>query len=357
MIERIYIDNVRSFVNFEWKPERLALLLEDNGSGKSALMEVLQAVQSLTVLGEEVSDCFPAHTRTRWDRRTAQTIEIDTRGKGGLYRYKLVIDASGDAPDQTEIRQETLHLDDALLVDRARDLPAPDGKRKVSVRRARRSALESAAHAEVDEFLTLMLSVWTVSPNPRAMSDRVDEPGDWLEPDLSNFASWYRGLLLRKTGAVVKALQEMGEILPGFAELTVDPVTRTRLQARFDPDEGASYGVQFAELSDGQRLLIALYVLLHTEVLQGRTFLFDEPDNFLALREIQPWLLELMERATQPQGAQVWLVTHHPEGLNLLASSHGWRLFRDGAGPTRIERFKGVAGLVPAEALARGWAS
>ena len=357
MIERIYIDNVRSFVNFEWKPGRLALLLGDNGSGKSALMEVLHAVQAVTELGVEVDVAFPSYTRTRWDRRTTQTIEVDARGPVGLYRYKLVLDAARDAPERTEIREETLHLDDILLADRARDLPAANGKQTQKSRRARRSALDRAPRPEVDGFLSLMQGIWTVSPNPRAMSGRVDEPGEWLQPDLSNFASWYRGLLLRKMGSVVKALQEMGEILPGFVELTVDPASPAHLQARFDPDEGASYALRFAELSDGQRLLIALYVLLHTEVQQGRTFLFDEPDNFLALREIQPWLLELMERATQPQGAQVWLVTHHPEGLNLLASSHGWRMFRDGAGPTRIERFKGVAGLVPAEAVARGWAS
>lgn len=357
MIERIYIDNVRSFVNFEWRPERLALLLGENGCGKSALMDVLHAVQAVTELGVEVDVAFPAYARTRWERRTAQTIEVDARGPVGLYRYKLVLDAARDAPERTEIREETLHLDDVLLASRARDLPPTNGKGAQRSRRARRSALDSAPRPEVEGFLTLMQGIWTVAPNPRAMSGRVDEAGDWLQPDLSNFASWYRGLLLRKMGGVIKAMHELSEILPGFVELTVDPASPVHLQARFEAEEGDAYALRFAELSDGQRLLIALYVLLRTEVLQGRTFFFDEPDNFLALREIQPWLLELMERAKQPQGAQVWLVTHHPEGLNLLASAHGWRMFRDGAGPTRIERFKGVAGLVPAEAVARGWAS
>jgi ABC-type molybdenum transport system ATPase subunit/photorepair protein PhrA len=355
MIERIYIDNIRTFVNFEWKPEQLALLFGENGSGKSALMEVLQSVQRLTIGDDEIDHCFPVSTRTRWDRRTTQTLEIDVRGDGGLFRYKLVMDDANDLPGLTEIRQETLSLDGAVLMDRARDLPAANVTRSSKPRRARRTALDNVASAQIDEFLSLMQGIWTISPDPRAMSGRVHESGEWLQPNLSNFAGWYRGLLLRKTSVVAKALLEMGEILSGFAELTVDPVSRASLQARFEPDEGASYSVQFDELSDGQRLLIALYVLLRTEVLPGRTFFFDEPDNYLALREIQPWLMELVERAGQPRGVQIWLATHHPEGLNLLAQTHGWRFFREGAGPTRIERFRPVPGLVPAEAVARGW--
>ena len=37
MLTRIYIDNFRCFVNFEYRPERKQLLLGANGSGKSSL--------------------------------------------------------------------------------------------------------------------------------------------------------------------------------------------------------------------------------------------------------------------------------------------------------------------------------
>jgi len=47
---------------------------------------------------------------------------------------------------------------------------------------------------------------------------------------------------------------------------------------------------EFADLSDGQRQLIVLYTIL--ESLRNETYsvlLVDEPDNFISLREIQPW--------------------------------------------------------------------
>jgi ABC-type Mn2+/Zn2+ transport system ATPase subunit len=35
MIGRLYADNYKCFVNFEYKPRSLELILGDNGSGKS----------------------------------------------------------------------------------------------------------------------------------------------------------------------------------------------------------------------------------------------------------------------------------------------------------------------------------
>ena len=44
MIERIYLDNIRSFVNFEWRPERLALLLGRNGEHLSCAEDLTEAL-------------------------------------------------------------------------------------------------------------------------------------------------------------------------------------------------------------------------------------------------------------------------------------------------------------------------
>lgn len=46
MLKRLYIDNFRCFVNFEYKPERKQLLLGANGSGKSSLLDAVRAVQA-----------------------------------------------------------------------------------------------------------------------------------------------------------------------------------------------------------------------------------------------------------------------------------------------------------------------
>ena len=72
------------------------------------------------------------------------------------------------------------------------------------------------------------------------------------------------------------------------------------LQAAFRQSQAASnattermsksFRLDFNELSDGQQTLIALYALLHFLVQENTTLCIDEPDNFVALAELQPWL-------------------------------------------------------------------
>jgi len=116
------------------------------------------------------------------------------------------------------------------------------------------------------------------------------------------------------------------------------------------------YSLNFDQLSDGQRTLVALFTVLHSAVAADTTLCLDEPDNYVALREIQPWLIELIAR-THATGGQCFLISHHPELINYLASSHGVRSFRDNAGPARAKAFEATEDdeLLPAEIVARGW--
>jgi len=62
MLKRLYIDNFRCFVNFEYKPERKQLLLGANGSGKSSLLEVIRLLKRFLAGGEIP---FTQSSRTR----------------------------------------------------------------------------------------------------------------------------------------------------------------------------------------------------------------------------------------------------------------------------------------------------
>lgn len=52
-----------------------------------------------------------------------------------------------------------------------------------------------------------------------------------------------------------------------------------------------------------------------------------------------------------------FLISHHPELINYLASSQGVHFFRDNLGPVRTQPFETTEddGLLPAEIVARGW--
>ena len=82
--------------------------------------------------------------------------------------------------------------------------------------------------------------------------------------------------------------------------------------------------------------------------------IIDEPENFISLAEIQPWLMKLVDGLKK---GQVLLISHHPEVINQLAPNHGVQFVRDGVGPVHVEPFQAnvYSTLSPAEVVARGW--
>ena len=102
MLTRLYIDNFRCFVNFEYRPEKKQLLLGSNGSGKSSLLEAIRCVKSF-IAGEESP--FTPSTRTRWQDRPLQVIEVGALldRKEYLYRVEIRFDS--------ETRQPSVNLE------------------------------------------------------------------------------------------------------------------------------------------------------------------------------------------------------------------------------------------------------
>jgi hypothetical protein len=81
----------------------------------------------------------------------------------------------------------------------------------------------------------------------------------------------------------------------------------------------------------------------------------DEPDNYVRLPELQPWVLSMRELLDDEH--QAILISHHPEILGNAGEEDGIYLWRDSHTlPTRIGPLKVPEGLSAAEAVTRGWA-
>ncbi|MHC5831008.1 MAG: AAA family ATPase, partial [Nostoc sp.] len=94
---------------------------------------------------------------------------------------------------------------------------------------------------------------------------------------------------------------------------------------------------RFSELSDGQKVLIALYTLLYCTQSEDYTLCIDEPENFLALPEIQPWVIQLYDFCIDGK-IQALLISHHPVLINyLLASPIGYWFERQSNAPVRVK--------------------
>jgi predicted ATPase len=361
MLTRLYIDNFRCFVKFEYRPARTQLILGANGSGKSSLIEALSFLHRFAVQGEEVSGLALLDQRTRWLDQLEQTFELEAALDGSSYVYRVVIDHWVEGP---RVKSENIYLDGKPVFEFAKGQvrlydDSFEQKHTYPInwfRSALATVPEDRDIRKLTRFRHWLRGVVCFRMNPFAMESlaKTAEPNPRF--DLSNIASWYRYLepFSEQNAALIASLRET---LDGFANLQLWEAGGTRVfGAQFVHAEKTSVEFDFTELSEGQRCLICLYTILHFVLAQGNTVVLDEPDNFISLREIQPWLMAV-EEAVEDSGGQILIISHHPELINQWAAKRGVRFIRDGMGPVRVEDFhyEPDAGLAPAELVARGW--
>lgn len=363
MLTRLYIDNFRCFEKFEWRPGRKQLILGRNGTGKTSLRDALQFLVEAVIGGERVDRLFKSSDRTRWIDQTEQVIDIEARLSHGVYRYMLVIASSGD-PERQSVRGESLHLNGQPI------LRFEDGRVVVDPSDAKssttyaldpsRSALSTAGFDPstpgLREFRDWLESLHCLQVNPFAMRSLAETVQPWPSTTLANFPAWYRYLVGTNNSQNAAFHHDLQEGLAGFRQLRLQDAGENvqTLYAEFDRDRGRIQ-IPFAHLS-GQRCLICLYAIVHFGVSKGGTVIIDEPDNFISLREIQPWLMAL-EDAIDDHGGQAILISHHPEILNQWANPYGVQFVREGAGRVTVEKFSPNPEytLSAAELVARGW--
>jgi ATPase subunit of ABC transporter with duplicated ATPase domains len=362
MLTRLYIDNFRCFVGFEYKPGRTNLILGRNGSGKSSMLDALLFVRQFVAVGSTAEELFPLNQRTRWHRRSDQIFELEATINGGNYLYQLAIEPSDDPP-RAVVASERISMNQTplLVFENGEVQLYDDGEIQFTypLERDRSSLLTVSTEKKslIAPFKKWLASVYSFRLNPFSMGLRAEGENLYPNVNLSNIASWYRHLLQDDPRENQELLASLREAIDGFNFLELEFAGESvRLLVADFERQGGTVKVGFTELSDGQRCLICLYMILHFVAAKGNTVIIDEPENFISLAEIQPWLMKLIDLVEDRKG-QAILISHHPEVINQLAPSYGVQFVRSDAGTVRVEPFHGDpdSSLPPAELVARGW--
>ena len=364
MLTRFYADNFRCLINFELKLEETNVLLGSNGTGKTSVLEVLRKIQELVARGSRIDEVFPARELTWGENRNQQHFEIDVNVDGHTYRYGLTLEHD---PDRRRVRisNETLEHDGTpifefdnghaqLYRDDYTEGPGYPFDWTLSGIGMLHERPDIRKLTQFKKELGNYIIVGSCPPLFRSETRTEDE---YLDPLMENFVGWYRHYSQENMGSVGTLFDELRAALPGFDSIRLKESGESSraLKAVFRraPNKTVDYGLD--QLSDGQRALIALYSLLVLTDDRRVSLFIDEPDNYLALREIQPWLADAVARCGESL-EQVTVVSHHPVTIDYLAGAHGRWFFRNGDGPVRVgEEPEATDGLRLSDTVARGW--
>jgi AAA15 family ATPase/GTPase len=368
MLKRFYADNYKCLVNFELNLGSIQLLLGQNGSGKSTVGNVLMDLRSLIIDGVETVKVFPTSSLTRWQMLSKQVFRLEVEREHSLYIYQLELEHDRDK-QTCKITKEELTYDSKtiyLFEDSDVNLFNDRFVRGATFGGASSRSFISSIEARHDNTHLTWFKRWVsylyyIQIDPTSMTGRSESEDERPNIQMTNFASWYRSVQAEQPDKMASLYESLRDVIDGFQSLPItqygENVRMLKMKVKTPGSrEGLEYA--FSELSHGQRNLIALYAVLHFTVGSGITLVMDEPDNFVALREIQPWIASMNDLCEEHPGFQLLLISHHPEIINYLAPEHAINFVRDGAGPARTEPFAvDTDGLTPAELVARGWES
>ena len=366
MLKRIYIDNFRCLVNFELNVNSINLFLGGNGSGKSTVFEALRKIQNF-ILGEsKLESIFDYFDFTCWQTSPIQRFELEIDGNDGNYKYELVVEANRD---QVSIAYERLWFNGHPLlkyengdVQLFRDDYSEASKYSfLSSQSILSSLLPRNDNKKLFWFTKRIEKIIIVQIVPILIKSGGAET-KYLGSKAENFVSWYK-YISQDQGKVAELINILKEVLDGFISFKFEQIGEKyvglKLKFTSDSEDKNTIDYHLDALSDGQKALIILYTLIYCMKSEDYTLCIDEPENFLALPEIQPWLRQLYDFCDEGK-LQALLISHHPECINyLLASPIGYWFERQSNAPARVRKISNEeaddSGLKISELIARGW--
>ena len=342
------------------------MLLGANGTGKTSVLSVLRKIQHMVARGRRIDEVFSARDLSLRQNDRRQRFEIECCVDNQTYGYRLTVEHDG-GHGKMRIAEETLEhagrplygfqYGEAQLYDD--EYVAADRTYPFDWTLSGLSMLhERPNNRKLTRFRNEIANYIVVNPCPPTFRTETRTEDDFLEPMMGNFVGWYRNRSQENMGAIGELFDALRQALAGFHSIRLrESGENSRvLKAVFRDPANISVHYGLDQLSDGQRALIVLYSLIVLTDDRRVSLFIDEPDNYLALREVQPWLAEAVARCGESL-EQIVVVSHHPTTIDYMAGAHGRWFFREGDGPVRVtdEPKPAGGGLSISETIARGW--
>lgn len=378
MLKRLYVHNYKCLVNFEINFDKdISLFLGANGSGKSTVFEVLAKLRRVIdhevkfddksgkfINSDGIENIFNYNDQPRWlkNQKADAQFEVDIAIQESIYKYSLIINLGSIGRNQESlpvIKEEFLSRNEDILVksntEKTLYFGKDNGEAEFPFDKST-SSIKTYCEYEAEDFLQYFRNLFLVRINPYVMRSRFIDQNSEIKNDSSNFAEWLSLLNEQNRKGVSEFEKAMRQIIPEYDHFGIISISHFKaLRINFKnsiTEKSISY--DFEELSEGQKAIFALYALIYCTP-ENSLICIDEPENFLALPEIQPWFNALYDQRVE-RNLQALLISHHPKIINMLANDSGYWFSKEN-NLTRTQKIssENETGLSIADLVERGW--
>ncbi len=344
MITRLYVHNFRCLENFELpiagKPS--ALLIGDNGSGKTTVSFALEILQRIARGTNRVGDLVKPKDFFcgRTDAPMRFEIEVELNGIRGIkspqiYAYGIAFEFP-EGFKELRVFEEKLTVDGKPVYTReqaqvhlARSGQEKEAKFLIDWHRAALPIIQEQSRSDplfiFKQWLARML---ILRPIPSLIQGDSEQETLQPSPQVTDFGAWFAGLLADQPSAYAKIDKYLKQVIPDLKEIKNPVVGRDSrsIVVQFSNDQG-SVTIPFEDLSDGEKCFTISALVLAANDAYGPLLCFwDEPDNYLALSEVGHFVLA--RRTAFQSGGQFIATSHNPEAISRFSDENTLVLHR-----------------------------
>ncbi len=325
MLERLYVNNFRTFQNFELRPAALhsALFCGKNGTGKTALGGVFALFQQIGAGKSRVGELVKPDDF--WLRQTnlPMRFELEVRLDGRLFAYTLVLELP-ERFRELRVLEESLTVDGTSIYRRrqgAVEVVKGTGPVTFTIdwHFVALPLIQVADANDFETWKTWLQRMLVLAPVPALMSGVSLGEASSLELNARNFSGWLTGLLAQEPSAIATILGALQQMMPDLSTLRNLPGGRdSKSLFVVFKDDNASFEVSFDALSNGEKCMFLASAIVAANENAGPFFVFwDEIDNHVSLDEID-FFVRLLRRGFHA-GGQIFVTSHNASAIRAFS--------------------------------------
>jgi predicted ATPase len=346
VIRRLYVHNFRCLENFELpvSGQSSLLLIGRNGSGKTTVSFALEILQRIARGTNRVSSLVTPKDFFLGRTDAPVRFEIEVELKGQVYQYIIAFELP-EGFKELRVSEERLSVDGKPVYTRKEaQVHLARGVRQQEQEARFRIDWHLVALPIVQEqsskdplciFKQWLARMLILRPIPSLIAG--DSAEETLEPNpqVTNFAAWFAGLLAYTPAAYSRIDEYLKQVIPDLKDIKNPVIGKDSRSliiqfSRVTNSSSSRFGdveLPFQDLSDGEKsFMICALVLAAADAYRELVCFWDEPDSHLALSEVGHFILAL--RKAFQTGGQFIMTSHNPEAIRRFSEDNTLVMYR-----------------------------